>query len=136
MFLERYLLPTSVAAMWWSEYSVEEGEVRFDSSGGYRIVRKRRVLNEPLGAYTVHAYDLTLQWTADASAPRGKPSSYSIEFSYPRSADSVSGVLPQPLEQALLQAIRRHGLRTGRARVETIKYLGEGRFTATVLVVE
>ena len=34
MFLERYLLPTSLSAMLWTEFSTEGEEVRFDTRSG------------------------------------------------------------------------------------------------------
>ncbi len=141
MFLERYLLPTSVAAMLWSEFSLQGNEVRFDTQGGYRVVHKQRVLTEPIGAYAVHGYDLIIDVTYPAkSRAQGrtalgeKPASYVVRFSYPESADSGSTVFPQPLQQALLAGIREDGRPSGKARVESVEYLGSGRFRATVLV--
>jgi hypothetical protein len=146
MFLERYLFPTSLAAMFWTEFSVQGNEVRFDTKGGYRIVRKQRVLTESLGAYTVYGYDLIIEmtWPAEARPAESAPDSrsrktYEVRFSYPESADSASGirpsgVLPQPLEQALLAGIGEDGRSSGNARVDQVEYLGSGRFRATVLV--
>lgn len=182
MFLERYLFPTSLALMLWTEFSLQGQEVRFGTSGGYRVVRKQRVLTEPLGEYTVYGYDLIIDVTcpaegrpaqarpAEATGSGARPASsrtafgeksegrtpesYVVRFSYPESADSgsgsqpkagvqhgvwpsgarPSGVLPQPLEQALLAGIKADGRPTGKARVEQIGYLGSGRFRATVLV--
>jgi hypothetical protein len=167
MFLERYLFPTSLALMLWTEFSLQGQEVRFGTSGGYRVVRKQRVLAEPLGEYAVYGYDLIIDVTRPAEAtgsgarPASRrtafgeksegrtPESYVVQFSYPESADSgsgpppkagvqhgvrPSGVLPQPLEQALLAGIKADGRPTGKARVEQIEYLGSGRFRATVLV--
>lgn len=150
MFLERYLLPTSVAAMLWTEFTLQGNEVRLDTQGGYRVVRKQRVLTEPIGAYVVHGYDLIIDVTRSSSAPPPAGSraqsadSYVVRFSYPESADSgsgstpkavqPSGVLPQPLQQALLAGIREDGRTSGKARVQLIEYLGSGRFRATVLV--
>jgi hypothetical protein len=172
MFLERYLFPTSLALMLWTEFSLQGQEVRFDTSGGYRVVRKQRVLAEPLGEYAVYGYDLIIDVTrpaegrpAEAPGSGARPASrrtafgekqksYMVQFSYPESADPLSGsppkagvhqgvrpsgvrpsgVLPQPLEQALLAGIRADGRPTGKARVEQIEYLGSGRFRATVLV--
>jgi hypothetical protein len=131
--------------MLWTEFSLQGQEIRFDSRGGYRVVRKQRVLAEPVGEYVVYGYDLIIDVSQPAEAPGSgarpasrrtafgeKQQSYVIRFSYPESADS--GVLPQPLEQALLAGIRADGRPTGKARVEQIEYLGSGRFKATVLV--
>jgi hypothetical protein len=147
MFLERYLFPTSLAVILWTEYTLVGKEVRFDTRGGYRIVRKQRVLAESIGAYTVYGYDLIIDvtwpaeaWPAEARAPKGRTQkTYVVQFSYPESAASSSGsppkaVLPQPLEQALLAGIREDGRTHGRARVEQVEYLGAGRFRAAVLV--
>jgi hypothetical protein len=163
--------------MLWTEFSLQGQEVRFATSGGYRVVRKQRVLAEPLGEYTVYGYDLIIDVTCPAEGRPAEatgsgarsassrtafgeksegrtPESYVVRFSYPESADSgsgsqpkagvqhgvwpsgvrPSGVLPQPLEQALLAGIKADGRPTGKARVEQIEYLGSGRFRATVLV--
>ena len=142
MFLERFLFPTSLAAMLWTEFSLEGEEVRFETRGGYRVVRKQRVLAESIGAYTVYGYALLIDvtWPAEARAPKDRTQkTYVVQFSYPESADSSSGsppkaVLPQPLEQALLAGIREDGRTSGKARVEQVEYLGAGRFRAEVLV--
>jgi len=145
MFLERYLLPTSLAAMLWTEFSLHGDEVRFDTGAGYRIVRKQRVLAESVGGYTVYGYDLIIditrpsEWPGSGARPasRRTTESYVVQFSYPGSSDSgvrPSGVLPQPLQQALLAGISEDSRSTGKARVEQIEYLGSGRFRATVLV--
>jgi hypothetical protein len=144
MYLERYLFPTSLAAMLWTDFSRQGNEIRFDTSGGYRIVRKQRVLAEPIGAYTVYGYDLIVQvtWSDErGSASRRTLDSYKVRFSYPDSAETGSdspptAVLPQPLEQALIAGIKEDGRLSGKARVEQIEYLGSGRFTATVLIVD
>lgn len=134
MFLERYLLPTSLAAMLWTEFFREGEEVRFDTQGGYRVVRKRQALSEPFGAYTVYGYDLIIDVTVTPPAPHRSPDSYSVRFSYSESTGADSGVIPQPLEQALLTAIRESGRSSGMARVGNISYLGSGKFNATVLI--
>jgi hypothetical protein len=153
MFLERYLFPTSLATMLWTDFTLQGGEVRLDTLGGYRIVRKQQVLAEPIGGYTIYGYDLIIDVTRPAE---GRPSAgraatvpsnrtvetYVVRFSYPEAADTGSGssglqkrsVLPQPLEQALLAGIRKDGRDSGKGRVEKIEYLGSGRFEATVLI--
>jgi len=85
MFLERYLLPTSLAAMLWTEFSMEGEEVRFDTQGGYRVVRKTQTLSESLGAYTVYGYDLMINVSVSPPAPRRSPDSYTVRFSYSES---------------------------------------------------
>jgi hypothetical protein len=134
MFLERYLLPTSLAAMLWTEFSTEGEEVRFNTRGGYRVVRKTQALSESLGVHTVYGYDLMIDVTLSPPAPRRSPDSYSVRFSYSESTVRGSGVIPQPLEQALLTAIRESGRPSGMARVKDIDYLGSGKFKATVLI--
>ena len=117
MFLERYLFPTSLALMLWTEFSLQGQEVRFDTWGGYRVVRKQRVLAQPLGEYTVYGYDLIIDVTrpAEGRPAQGRPAeapgsgarpasrrtafgekqeSYVVRFSYPESADPGSGSPP------------------------------------------
>jgi len=72
--------------------------------------------------------------TASPPAPRRSTDSYSVRFSYSESTVSGSGVIPQPLEQALLTAIRESGYSSGMTRVGDISYLGSGKFKATVLI--
>ena len=148
MFLERYLFSTSLATLLWTDFILQGGEVRLDTSGGYRIVRKQRVLAEPVGEYTVHGYDLIVDVTGPAegrpaAGPGGRTvETYQVRFSYPETVDTGSGsadsrpkgVLPQPLEQALIAGIRKDGRASGKGRVERIEYLGSGRFEATVLI--
>jgi len=134
MFLERYLLPTSLAALLWTEFSTEGEVVRFDTRGGYRIVRKTQALSDPLGVYTVYGYDLIIDVTVSPPAPPRSPDTYTVRFSYPESKVSGSGIIPQPLEQALLTAIRESGHSSGLTRVGDIRYLGSGKFKATVLI--
>ena len=137
MFLERYLLPTSLSSMLWTDFSLQGDEFRLETAGGYRVVRKEGILLGPLGDYAVHGYDLTVDVSLPARAPERRKS-YEVRFTYPGSADSSgrsSGtVLPQPLQQALLAAIREDGRSSGKARVAEIEYLGSGRFRATVSV--
>jgi hypothetical protein len=137
MFVERYLLPTSLAAMRWTEFTVTEQEVRFDTRGGYRVTRRNKVLTDPIGAFTVYGYDVIVDIVRASQAqpaPKTSPESYLVRFSYPQSAASGSGVVPQPLEQALLAGIRKDGRPAGKGRVESVEYLGSGRFKATVLI--
>ena len=146
MFLERYLFPTSLATMLWTDFTLQGGQVRFDTEGGYRIVRKQRVLAEAIDGYTVYGYNLILDVTRPAegrsqAAPDSRTvESYVVRFSYPAAADGglsgshSKGVLPQPLEQALLAGIRKDGRTSGKGRVDRIEYLGSGRFEATVLI--
>jgi hypothetical protein len=71
---------------------------------------------------------------SSSPAPGRSPDSYSVRFSYSESTVSGSGVIPQPLEQALVTAIRESGRPSGMARVGDIDYLGSGKFKATVLI--
>jgi hypothetical protein len=141
MFLERYLFPTSLALMLWTEFSVRGEEVRFDTLGGYRILRKQRVLTEALGAYALHGYDLIVDISRAPPGPKSRTiGSFQVRFSYAESIanggpdNGSPGVLPQPLEQALIAGIRADGRSAGMARVATIDYVGSGEFTATVLI--
>ncbi|UCF97344.1 MAG: hypothetical protein JSV89_19545 [Spirochaetaceae bacterium] len=141
MFLDRYLLPTSLATMLWTEFTRQDQEVRFDTLVGYRVLRKQSVLADPIGAYTVYGYDLIIDVSRSAKAAGSQalqrsPASYTVQFSYPPSTAVESRVMPQPLEQALLAGIRKDGRSSGLARVESIDYLGSGKFKATVLVGE
>jgi len=145
MFLERYLFPTSLATMLWTDFTLRGDEARFETGGGYRIVRKQHVLEQPVGAYTVYGYDLIIDITSSVGAPASRTvKSYEVEFSYAELADTgdqssgsqTKTVLPQPLEQALLAGIRKDGRSSGKARVGQIDYLGSGRFTATVLIAD
>jgi hypothetical protein len=138
MFLERYLFPTSLAAMLWTDFTRQGGEVRFDTSGGYRIIRKTRVLAEPFDGYTIYGYDLIIDITRPAEAPSGRTvKTHVVQFSYPESTDTgsrSSGTVPQPLQQALLAGIGEDGRSSGKARVQQIEYLRSGGFKATVLI--
>lgn len=134
MFLERHLLPTSLAAVLWTEFSTQGAEVRFDTRSGYRVLRKTPVMSESLGAYTVYGYDLMIDVTSNPPAPHRSHDSYSVRFFYSESMVPDSGVIPQPLQQALVIAIRESGRRSGTARVADIDYLDSGGFKATVLI--
>jgi len=134
IFLTRYHLPTSLTKLMWTEFVVRGKNVEFTTQGGYRIVTKKQVLTEPLGNYTVYGYDLNIEVTVSPPSPPGPPESFSVSFSYAQAARTGSGVLAQPLEQAMIAGIRKSGLRSGRALVENLKYLGSGKFKARVLV--
>ena len=133
MFLERYVLPASVAAMLWTEFALQGREIRFEFRGGYRVVRKRLTLTDPLGSHTVYGYELTVDPPGSPPSLRGDPASYTVRFTYYPSSEDA-GVLPQPAQQALLAAVREDGRSSGWARLDSISYLGSGRFRATVLV--
>jgi hypothetical protein len=136
MFLERYMVPTSLSSMLWTDFSLQGDELRLDTAGGYRVVRKERVLIDPLDGYAVHGYDLIVDVPQPPEGP-GRRKTYEVRFSYPGSADSAQRtgpVVPQPLQQALLAGIREDGRSSGQARVAEIEYLGSGRFRATVWI--
>jgi hypothetical protein len=86
--------------------------------------------------FTVYGYDLIVDVSVPPPAPRSSPDSYTVRFDYSPSTAGDSGVIPQPLEQALLKGIREDGRSTGRARVDSIDYLGSGRFRAKVLIAD
>jgi hypothetical protein len=132
MFLERYVLPTSVAAMQWTEFAHQGREIRFEYRGGYRVVRKRLTLTDPLGPHTVYGYELVLDSPGRPPSLREGPAPHTVRFTYPALQDT--GVLPQPAEQALLAAVREDGRSSGWVRLDSIGYLGSGRFKATVLI--
>jgi hypothetical protein len=133
MFLERYVLPTSVAAMQWTEFALKGREIRFEYRGGYRIARKRLTLTDTLGSHTVYGYELTVEPPGGPPSLREGPASHTVRFTYSSSSEDA-GVLPQPAEQALLAAVRQDGRSSGWVRLDSISYLGSGRFKATVLV--
>jgi hypothetical protein len=138
MYLERYLLPTSLAVMQWTAFRVQGQEIRLDTEGGYRVVRKARILSEPLGSYTIYGYDLLVNFSPGGSAEKGgrAAASYTVTFSYSGPAEAGAAVLPQPLEKALLAAVEEDGRTAGWARVQSIDYLGSGRFRAGVLLAD
>jgi hypothetical protein len=139
MYLERYLFPTSLATLFWTSFSLVGTEIRLDTTAGYRIVRRQRVMDESIGSFAVHGYDLLVEVSREAGGP-GSPRSvetYEVRFSYPETpsgAGGATGVFPQPLEKSVLDGIREDGRTSGKARVDRIEYLGSGRFRATVQI--
>jgi hypothetical protein len=129
--LERLYLPTSLAALFWTEFSVAGGQVELESRCGYRVLSRKRVLVEALGAErTVYGYELRLEVVSPPPDLSGAVKGYEVSFSYPQ----VQGgkVEAQPLQQALVQAIRQSGRKAGRGRVVSLSYRGSGRFSARV----
>jgi hypothetical protein len=128
MLVERMHLPSSLAALTWTEFRLEgSGNVELSAGGGYRIVSHEPLSSESLGELGVYAYALKVTWTRAAPAPR---KTMTISFSY--SGMDAGGVVLQPAQRALLEGIRRSGRQSGAARVLEISYLGGGRFRATV----
>jgi hypothetical protein len=142
MYLERYLLPTSLTAMLWTRFNREDSEIQLDTQTGYRVVRKQMVLVDPLGTLSVYGYDLVVDISVPPSVPDRSPASYTLRFTYPSSPDEASSaeeipeVIPQPLQQALLKGIREDGRSSGWVRVQSLDYRGSGRFQATVLIAD
>ncbi len=128
MLVERMLLPSSLAALTWTEFRLEgSGNVELSAGGGYRIVSREPQSAESLGELGVYAYALKVTWTQAAPAPR---KTMTISFSY--SGPDAAGVVLQPAQRALLEGIRRSGKQSGSARVMEIDYLGRGKFRAAV----
>ena len=128
MMVERLHLPSSLAALTWTEFRLEgSGNVELTASGGYRIVSHEPLSSESLGELGVYAYALQVTWTQAAPAPR---KTTTISFKY--SGQDAGGVVLQPAQRALLEGIRRSGKQSGSARVLEITYLGGGSFRAKV----
>jgi hypothetical protein len=135
MLVERLYLPTSLAVLTWTKFSVTNEGVQLESQGGYRVVSRRETLREPVGDLIVHGDQLSIRLTSAAPVPSGRPRAYEIDFSYAGLEAASSRVIPQPLQEALLRGIRESGRRSGQARLVSLSYLGGGRFAATVEVI-
>ena len=128
MMVERLHLPSSLAALTWSDFRLEgSGSVELTAGGGYRLVSHEPLSSESLGELGVYAYALKVTWTQAAPAPR---KTMTISFKY--SGLDAGGVVLQPAQRALLEGIRRSGKQSGSARVLEITYLGGGSFRAKV----
>jgi hypothetical protein len=134
VFIERFYLPTSLAMLLWTGFTVQGEEVLLDTRGGYRVLNKKQFLVEPLGSYTVYGYELDYRVTSSPPPSSSRAESYTVRFSYRRAAARPKGVLPQPLEQALIAAVRKSGRSSGTARVVSLSYQGSGGFKAEVQV--
>jgi len=128
LMVERLHLPSSLAALTWTDFRLEgSGNVELSASGGYRLVSRDPLSSESLGELGVYAYALKVTWTQAAAAPRKITT---INFKY--SGLDAGGVVLQPAQRALLEGIRRSGKQSGSARVLEVTYLGGGSFRAKV----
>lgn len=135
MLVERMFVPTSLAAFAWNRFSVTGEGVQLDSQGGYRVLSRRQTQREALGELLVQTEELSIRVASAAPQPAGRPRTYEVDFSYAGLKAATSRVIPQPLQEALLRAIRSSGRASGQARVLSLRYLGAGRFAASVEVI-
>jgi hypothetical protein len=134
ILVERMFLPTSLAAFAWNNFSLTGEGVQLDSQGGYRVVSRRQTQREAVGELVVQTEELSIRVASAAPHPAGRPRTYDVDFSYAGLKAATSRVIPQPLQEALLRGIRSSGRGSGQARVLSLRYLGAGRFAATVQV--
>jgi len=129
MLVERLHLPSSLAALTWIEFKLEDsGNVELAAGGGYRLISHQPVSEESLGELGVYGYALRVTWGSGSNqAPR---KTLTLNFEY-EGADG-RGVVLQPAQRALLEGIRRSGRQKGSACVLELAYLGDGRFRARV----
>ena len=129
MLVERLHLPSSLAALAWTEFRLEgSGNVELASGGGYRLLSHEPVSTESLGELGVYGYALRVTWSAGSwPAPR---KTLALAFEY--DGADARGVVLQPAQRALLEGIRRSGRQKGSARVLQLSYLGDGKFRARV----
>ena len=132
MLLERFYLPTSLSALIWTDFVASHDEIRFESRAGYRVLSKKKQRTETLGPYTLYAFTLRIELLSPPDPPAGSPRTYTVGYRY--DTDQTGRVAAQPLQQALIQAIRQSGKQAGSARVTELRYLSAGRFQATVQV--
>jgi hypothetical protein len=135
MLVERLYLPTSLAVLTWTKFSVTGDGVQLDSQSGYRVVSRRQTLREAVGDLVVLGEALSVRFTSAPRVPSGRPRAHVVDFSYAGLQAASSRVIPQPLQEGLLRAIRESGRRSGQARLVSLSYLGGGRFAATVEII-
>jgi hypothetical protein len=129
MLVERLHLPSSLAALAWTEFKLEaSGNVELAAGGGYRLVSHRPASEESLGELGVYGYSLRVTWSSGSELAARK--TLSIAFQY--GDEDARGVVLQPAQRALLEGIRRSGRQKGSARVLELAYLGDGKFRAKV----
>ncbi len=129
MLVERLHLPSSLAALSWTEFRLEaSGNVELAAGGGYRLLSHQPVSEESLGELGVYGYALKVSWTSGSEQASRK--TIALSFAY-EGADG-RGVILQPAQRALLEGIRRSGRQKGSARVLQLSYLGDGKFRARV----
>ena len=144
MLLERFYLPTSLSVLRWTEFSVVGGDIELASTGGYRVIRKDRILTESWKGRVLHGYEVRIEFTGQADAPSRSSRRYGVSFAYDSSGadrgeagaggSGEADAVPQPLQQALLKGIEASGRGSGTARVLELTYEGRGRFRAKVEV--
>jgi hypothetical protein len=133
MLVERLQLPSTLAALAWTRFSlIGSGNVDLEALGGYRVLSRKPLAEEPIGGYGIYSYALELSYTGRTDyAPKR---TFNLSFDYRFLAENDGGVVIQPAHRALLEGIRRSGRQTGVARVLELRYRGAGRFTARVAV--
>ncbi len=135
--LEQTYLPASLGACMWTRFAVGGLQVDLASAASYRVLSRRPLLEESVGAYRLRGYEVRIRLLADEEdgLPQAlrlrRARTYRVSFRYPGEAP---GAAQQPLQLALLQGIRASGLAEGTGRVEALRYLGRGRFQAAVAV--
>jgi len=129
MLVERLLLPSSLAALAWTEFQLEgSGNVELAAGGGYRLISHEPVSTESLGGLGVYGYALRVTW--GSGSPPAPRKTLALAFEY--DGADARGVVLQPAQRALLEGIRRSGKQKGSARVLELAYLGDGKFRAKV----
>jgi hypothetical protein len=129
MLVERLHLPSSLAALAWTEFRLESsGNVELAAGGGYRLGAHQPVSEESLGGLGVYGYSLRVTWGSDS----GQAARKTIALAFEYQAADARGVILQPAQRALLEGIRRSGRQKGSARVLELSYLGDGKFRARV----
>jgi hypothetical protein len=129
MLVERLHLPSSLAALAWTEFQLEaSGNVELAAGGGYRLISHQPASEESLGELGVYGYSLRVTWSSGSGQAARK--TLAIAFRY--GDEDARGVVLQPAQRALLEGIRRSGRQKGSARVLELAYLGDGKFRAKV----
>lgn len=138
MLLERFYLPTSLSVLRWTRFEVTSGGVELaGAGGGYRVTRKQEILSEAWQGNLLRGYSLRIDFTGQAEEPSGSSRRLTVRFAYDTGRPDgghPGAVIPQPLQQALLQGIKASGRNSGRARVLELRYEGRGRFEAEIEV--
>jgi hypothetical protein len=130
MLVERYQLPSTLSALAWTRFTLQEsGNVELEALGGCRILSRKPVSEQSIGVYGVYGYALELSDTGGRTYSPKR--TFTLSFDY-RSLAAGEGVVIQPAHRALLEGIRRSGRQNGIAKVLELRYQGAGKFTARV----
>ncbi len=117
---ERMDLPASAAALFWSSYRVEAGQVHIERSGSYSL--PRLISREESGRWAIYSYRLTM-------APP-ESGGRQVDVSFTDEEAGASGLQPGPY--AVREGIRADGAAAGTARLARISRSSAGRFRAVV----